>query len=259
MTEFDTAAASPAARLAIFTDFDGTLVEIAETPDAVNVPGELVSELERAAHSVGSALAIVSGREVADIDRKLAPAVLPVAGSHGAHRRGGDGRRHDLTEDFVEAAARIAERLEPFAVRHDGILLEAKSGTVALHYRQAPDLRADCQRAMLAAIEPELAFRVMEGKMVYEARPVTIGKGAAVRAFMDELPFAGRIPIFIGDDTTDEEGFLAVQNLGGVGIKVGDGDSVAQARLPDVQTVRAFIRRIANGALFEAIAARSQS
>jgi trehalose 6-phosphate phosphatase len=252
----DPHAAAPA-RLALFTDFDGTLVELAETPDAIEVPDDLLDDLRRTAMRVDSAFAVVSGRELADIDSRLAPAVLPVAGSHGAQRRGGDGRHHDIAGVYREATQRIADRLTIFASRHDDVLVEEKAGAVALHYRRAPDLRADCQRAILAAIEPEVEFRIVDGKMVFEARPAEVGKDAAVRAYMRELPFAGRIPIFIGDDATDEDAFLAVQDMGGLGIKVGEGPTAARARLPDVTSVRTFLRRIASGDLFEAIAQRS--
>lgn len=259
MLHLQTGGVSQTVALAIFLDFDGTLVEIASTPDGIIVPHELPHDLQRAASSVSSALAVVSGREIADLDRLLAPAWLPLAGSHGAHRRGMDGRHHDLASRYDPVAMRIAAELEPLLAQHPALILERKSGAVALHYRQAPELRDLCRSALEAAVERETGFHIVDGKMVFEARPAEIDKGAAVRAFMAEAPFSGRLPIFIGDDRTDEDGFEAVQQMGGLGIKVGDGDTVAVGRLPDVASARLFLRRIADGDLAAALAEKRNS
>lgn len=228
--------------LAIFTDFDGTLVEIAETPDAVDVPPGLIDSLDRATEDFDHAFAVLTGREIADIDRFLAPLQLPIAGAHGAQRRRADGSFEPLDEAVLTAADEIAHAIEPLAMAHPDLLVEAKQGAVALHYRLAPELEAACHTAMQEALADHADFTLVPGKMVLEARPAAFDKGAALRAFMQEEPFAGRVPVFIGDDRTDEDAFRAAQELGGVGIKLGPGDTIARMRIADVFSVRALLR-----------------
>ena len=232
-------------RVAIFTDFDGTLVEIAPTPDGVAPPPRLAEDLARLAAALNGALAIVTGRRIADIDHYLAPATLPVAGSHGAERRRVDGSLEPADDQLLTAAAEMARMLAPLALQHRGLLIEAKPATVALHYRQAPELAELCLTAATNLATRYSEFMVMKGKMVLELRPRRFGKGEAVRAFMAEAPFRGRLPIFLGDDATDEDAFVAVQALGGVGVKIGAGQSVARMRIPDVPRVRRFLGGIA--------------
>jgi trehalose 6-phosphate phosphatase len=145
-----------------------------------------------------------------------------------------------------EAARVIAQRIAPLVAAHPGLLLEAKEGTVALHFRQAPELATTCRDAMAKAMRDVAGFALLPGKMVLEARPLGISKGTALRAFMQEEPFVGRVPVFIGDDVTDEDGFIASQDMGGVGIKVGKGETVAKMRLADVASVHALIHGIGN-------------
>lgn len=232
-------------RVAIFCDFDGTLVDLAQTPDSVSPPDGMADELVHLATALDGALAIITGRRIADIDRYLAPTSLPVAGSHGAERRRADGSIDEVDQALIETAAEMARVLAPLALQHRALLVEAKPAAVALHYRRAPELAELCINAMtrLAAEHPE--FMVMKGKMVVEARPRRFSKGEAVRAFMGEAPFAGRLPIFVGDDVTDEDGFLAAQALGGVGIKLGRGESVAKLRIADVPSVHKLLTDIA--------------
>ena len=231
-----------ASRLAIFTDFDGTLVELAETPDAIDVPVSLPQALERAAREFGSAFAVLTGREIEDIDRYLSPLVLPIAGAHGTQRRRADGTLETATAATVLGAEEIAHIIEPLVLAHPGLLLETKDGAVALHFRQAPELENACRIAMEDAVHHAPDFALIPGKMVFEARSRGVSKGTALRAFMTEEPFIGRTPIFIGDDTTDEDGFTAAQDLGGIGIKLGDGDTAARMRIADVASVRALIQ-----------------
>lgn len=228
--------------LALFIDFDGTLVEIAETPDAVQVPDGLAEDIDRATREFDNALAVLTGREIADIDRFLSPLHLPIAGAHGSQRRRADGSMEEVDAELVRAAKDIVSAIEPLAVAHPELIIEPKPGTVALHYRQAPELADDCLRAMEEALIDHPQYALIEGKMVYEARPVGFDKGAALRAFMQEEPFLGRTPIFIGDDRTDEDAFRVAQDLGGVGIKLGPGDTIARLRIADVASVHALIR-----------------
>ncbi|KKB08209.1 hypothetical protein VE26_10780 [Devosia chinhatensis] len=229
-------------RLAVFTDFDGTLVEIAETPDAIDVPSELTERIDRALQDFDHAFAVLTGREIAEIDHYLAPLQLPVAGAHGAQRRRADGTLEAIDDAVISGADAIAQSLQPLAIANPGLLVEAKDGAVAMHFRQAPELEGEVHQAMQEALVEHPQFTLVPGKMVLEARPVGFDKGAALRAFMQEEPFAGRTPIFIGDDRTDEDAFRAAQELGGIGIKLGSGDTVARMRIADVDSVYALLR-----------------
>lgn len=238
--------ANAAPLLAIFTDFDGTLVELAETPDAVEVSSELTDRLDRALRDFDHAFAVISGREISDIDRFLAPLHIPVAGAHGAQRRRADGSVEEMDASLLSGAEDIARAIEPLTVDHPGLIMEAKDGAVALHYRQAPELEQLCGDAMRDIVADHPDFALVPGKMVLEARPAGFDKGNALRAFMQEEPFAGRTPIFIGDDVTDEDGFRAAQELGGIGIKLGAGETIARMRIADVASVHALLGGLAD-------------
>jgi trehalose 6-phosphate phosphatase len=231
--------------LAVFTDFDGTLVEIADTPDAVEVPADLAGQLEHAIRDFDHAFAVITGREIADIDRFLSPLHLAVAGAHGAQRRRADGTMLVLDEAISQAADAIAAAMAPLLTDYPDLILEPKDGAVALHFRQAPELEQECLLAMQAAIADQPDFTLVPGKMVIEARPSGFDKGSALRAFMQEEPFAGRTPIFIGDDTTDEDAFRVAQELGGIGIKLGAGQTIARMRIADVASVHALLQGLA--------------
>lgn len=228
--------------LAIFTDFDGTLVEIAETPESVDVPADLAEQLDRVSHELGHAFAVITGREISDIDRFLSPLQLPVAGAHGSQRRRADGTMNQLDDTMIAAAHEIGQAIEPLVLAHPDLMIEPKEGAVALHFRQAPELADACRIALEEALIDHPEFTLVPGKMVLEARPTAFDKGAALRAFMQEEPFAGRVPIFIGDDVTDEDAFRAAQDLGGVGIKLGPGSTSARMRIANVASVHALLR-----------------
>src|SRR5690606_32228995 len=138
----------PAPRLAIFTDFDGTLVEIAETPDSIDVPVDLAEQIERLSEDFDHAFAVLTGREIADVDRYLSPLQLPIAGAHGAQRRRADGTMDDLDSEITSEAEAIAQDLEALAIAHPDLILEVKEGAVALHFRQAPELEDEVRLAM---------------------------------------------------------------------------------------------------------------
>ncbi|MGI4777998.1 MAG: trehalose-phosphatase [Janthinobacterium lividum] len=209
---------------ALFLDFDGTLVALAETPEAIEVPPALVPLLTDLHALLGGALAIVSGRQIDLIDRFLAPLRLPAAGEHGVERRDATGATHEQhTPDLHAVLAAVNE----LAGRHAGLLVERKHAAIALHYRLAPHLQAVCQEAMSRIVAAEPQMELLHGKFVFEIKPAGVNKGTAVNAFMREAPFAGRRPVFAGDDTTDETGFAVVQPLGGVAIKVGSGPTLA--------------------------------
>jgi trehalose 6-phosphate phosphatase len=233
-------------QLAIFTDFDGTLVEIAETPDGVEVADTLAGQIERAVRELDSAFAVITGREIAEIDRFLAPLHLPIAGAHGTQRRRADGVLEVTDPAAVLGAEEIARAVSPLILANPALLIEVKEGAVAVHFRQAPELETAVRIAMSEAVHSVTDFALVEGKMVIEARPRAVNKGEALRAFMREEPFFGRTPIFIGDDVTDEDAFIAAQDLGGVGIKLGEGETAARMRIADVASVHALIRGLSD-------------
>ena len=232
--------------LAIFTDFDGTLVELAETPEAIDVPATLAEQLERTMREFDSAFAVLTGREIADIDRYLSPLHIPVAGAHGTQRRRADGTMDIIDPAALTGAEEIAHAVQPLVMAHPALIMETKEGAVALHYRRAPELEDAVRVAMEEVVQAAADFTLVPGKMVIEARSRSVSKGTALRAYMQEEPFAGRTPIFIGDDTTDEDGFIAAQDLGGIGIKLGEGDTAARMRIADVTSVHALIRGLAD-------------
>ncbi|MEO6921067.1 MAG: trehalose-phosphatase [Collimonas sp.] len=229
---------------ALFLDFDNTLVDLAPRPENVLVPPDLITSLQRLQQAANGALAIVTGRPLEQIDHFLAPLRLPTAGVHGVERRSADGR---MTYLPVPAVERLLDYLNPLVSRHPGLLLEVKRGALALHYRRAPELEHDCLQAMTEALLQEQGFVMLRGKMVVEAKTADIGKGNAIAAFMQEAPFVGRRPVFIGDDITDEAGFAWVQSVqgGGLGIKVGPGDSMAHSRIASAAAVRAMLVQLA--------------
>jgi trehalose 6-phosphate phosphatase len=231
----------PQLEWAYFFDLDGTLIDFAATPAAVRVSTAVRELLEQLHRYTGGAVALMTGRPIAEIDRWFPHVRLPVAGLHGLERRGvaGTVARHTL------AASRFA-RLERAVARavngKRGLLVENKGLSVALHYRRAPRLAGYAHRvarSVLAEVGPE--FCIQRGKYVVEIRPAGKDKGLGVLEFMKEQPFRGRTTVFVGDDVTDEPGFVTVNRLGGHSIKVGPGRTAARWRLPNVRAVRAWL------------------
>ena len=213
------------AQTALFLDFDGTLVDIAPQPELVAVPADLIAVLGNLFEQLGGGLAIVTGRGLAELDMFLAPLVLPVAAEHGAVQRLPGGLQwRALPPDLHE----VAGVLLALKARHNSLRVEIKSASVALHYRQAPELSVLCLDAMEKVLQHTAGVELLKGKCVYEIKMTGVSKGTAIQAFMAQAPFRGRVPVFAGDDTTDEAGFSAVQSIGGQGIKVGAGSSMAE-------------------------------
>ena len=226
-------------RSALFLDFDGTLADIAQQPELVAVPHDLIDLLARLSGQLDGALAIVSGRALGDIDRFLSPLILPVAAEHGAVQRlAGHGTRQ-LASPNLGDVERVALAL---ALQHEGLRVEIKSAAVALHYRHAPHLEAVCLQAMAEVVKRTPGVDLLQGKFVFEIKPAGVSKGTAIRSFMGSSPFIGRVPLFAGDDTTDEAGFAVVQAMGGEGIKVGEGRSVARHRCSSPAVLRQWLR-----------------
>ena len=249
----DTAAASASlpsvdAHTALFLDFDGTLVDLASTPESVVVLPGLVPLLQALNTQLGGALAIVSGRKLADIDHFLAPLQLTTAAEHGAcYRRinpGPGGRPHPVEQLLVLPDFQVlAPDVFFLAAQHPGLQLEVKSSCLALHYRHAPELEAEARQVMQDAVAHAPGMTLLAGKRVFEIKPDHVSKGQAIIDLMQQPPFAGRRSIFVGDDITDEAGFAAVHTLGGDSAKVGLGDTAALYRFADPAAVRRWLSR----------------
>jgi trehalose 6-phosphate phosphatase len=222
---------------ALFLDVDGTILEIAATPEAVQVPARAVAAIAAASERLAGAVALVSGRSITDLDRLFAPLRLPIAGAHGAQRRTAAGLVHAQRYAALFAPAR--ELLGLWAAEHRDALLEDKQDSLALHYRNAPYLEPAARRAVTAALAAAgSAFHLQEGKKVLEIKARDTSKGRAIEEFMAEPPFIGRRPVFLGDDLTDEAGFEAVNRLGGHSIAVGAArETQAPWRLRDEEHV----------------------
>ena len=203
--------------VALFLDFDGTLVEIAETPEGIAVPATLGGGLARLSDRLDGRLVIVSGRAIDDLERHVGRIRVSCAGSHGAARRLADGTR--LGEEPAGLPEGVAQEIAAFAAAH-GVDYEAKTHGAALHSRRTPDMEARCA-AFLDEVADRHSLVVKRGKKVAEIVRSGVDKGAAVRAFAAIHPFANAMPVFLGDDETDEDGFAACDALGGLGIAVG--------------------------------------
>lgn len=230
---------------ALFLDIDGTLVDLAPAPERVDVDPTLAPALARAARALGGALALVTGRSIRDADLLFPGLALPIAGQHGCERRGGDGALHLHASD-TRTLDRLRDLFAAFASRHPGIVVEHKGASLALHYRAVPGLASHVHQAIRSAVDGvEGTWTVEGGKRLVEVRPDGRDKGRAIADFIAEPPFAGRRPVFAGDDRGDEHGFRVVERAGGIAIKVGAGRTCARHRLPDVDAVRAWIAALA--------------
>lgn len=230
---------------ALFLDIDGTLIDLAETPEGITVPPNLSQTLLAVSDRMGGALALVTGRRIAWADETFAHA-FPIAGLHGFERRRADG--NILAVDVPEGLDLARARLSPFKDQ-PGILVEDKGSAIGLHYRGDPARQSEVQ-AVMTALHADMgtAWELQHGKFVLELRPTGATKGAAVDAFLTESPFAGRRPIAIGDDVTDETMFPVADAAGGLSIRIGDPaqPTAAQAHLPSPSALRTALERIAS-------------
>lgn len=228
---------------ALFLDFDGTLVELAETPDAISVSPALGPLLRRLSDRLGGRLALVSGRSIGDLERHVPCSGIAFSGSHGLELRLADGTRLPLS--VPPGLDRARERIASFAEADARMLVEEKPAGVALHFRRAPD-QAERAAAFLEEIARDEGFEVQHGNMVAELRAPGADKGDALRTLMAREPFAGARPVFIGDDLTDEHAFEAAVEMGGAGILVGEErETAARYRLDGVAAVAAWLERAA--------------
>ncbi|MBV9572128.1 MAG: trehalose-phosphatase [Alphaproteobacteria bacterium] len=229
---------------ALFLDIDGTIIDIAPTPEAVDVPESLKLSLSRVRETLGGALALISGRTLSAIDELFAPLKFAAAGAHGAELRAApDGaveRVHTPLSASERAVLAAVAKLDP------RLRLEDKGYSVAVHYRNAPELEDE----VLAIVRDEVAqlgesLRIMRGKAVIEVKPHGFNKGTGLRYLMARPPFAGRRPVFLGDDVTDEDALAALPEFHGVGISVGRLLPGATSQVATPSEVREWLARLA--------------
>jgi len=236
----------PPARLshpaALFLDMDGVLAPLAETPDAVVPHPERTAALRGVSERLGGRIAIISGRTIAEIDRIAEASAASASGVHGLERRRADG-----SLDHAEAAPGVRDAVaafEVFARTRPGVIVEDKALSAGLHYRGAPTEEA-AALALAAQLSSETGLALQAGNLVVELKTPGTSKGTALTAFMSEAPFAGAVPIMLGDDLTDEDGFRAAEALGGFGVLVGPvRETAARYGLADVVAVLAWLNAV---------------
>ncbi len=228
----------------LFLDVDGTLLELTDTPSGAAADQGLKRLLAEVAERLGGAVALVSGRSIAYLDALFAPLKLPAAGLHGVERRKASGAIQGANYcDAQLNGARAA--LQAFVDAHPGTLLEDKGRNLAVHYRLVPGLESSVRRTVAAAAAPiGPNYHIQEGSMVLEIKPRGFTKATAAKEFMQEPPFSGRTPVFVGDDLTDQAGLEMVEALGGISIGVGDRVR-GQWRFDDPTAVRRWLEGIA--------------
>lgn len=232
----------PRATTAIFADLDGTLADIRPTPGDVKPDAVRDALLAGLARALDGRLAVISGRDLEDLDRVLEGRIKALGAVHGLVRRSANGELsgHDANPDIALAV----KAFKALACGHPGLLVEDKGVAAAIHFRLAPDLADSC-KALAVRMAADHGLDVQRGDMVVEVRAPGPDKGDAVAAFMREAPFAGATPIFIGDDVTDEDGFRSALSLGGYGVVVGPRrPTLARYALPDVSSVQAWLSSI---------------
>jgi len=231
---------SPADDWALFLDVDGCLIDFSETPEGVVVPPGLPALLDALSHRLDGALALVSGRTLASLDILFAPMQLPAAGLHGLERRHAGVRSAPPTAP--PALTAIRDDARRLAAKYPGTLVEDKGAAIALHWRAEPLAASDFEAFAMAALLQLPGYRLQHGDHVIELRPAQADKGDAISAFLDEAPFRGRLPVFAGDDLTDEHGFDIVNARGGITVLVGAREpSAARCHLDDPAAVRAWL------------------
>jgi len=234
----------PDQRWALFLDVDGCLLEFVDDPAAVFVPPSLRAVLQSLHERLDGALALVSGRGVSDLDRLFAAPPWALAGLHGYELRHGDGRQRELTVDPVDQA-RMRAAVQALAARLDGVQLEDKQHAMALHCRRAPQHLPALREAAEAVAARLPGYELQPGNLVMEFKPAGMDKGSAVAELLQQPPFAGRLPVYLGDDLTDEHAFATVNGAGGISVRVGWREpSHARFTLPSPAAVQAWLERV---------------
>lgn len=234
---------SPGQNWALFLDIDGTLLDIAPSPDSVEVPATLVPTLKRTSDWLGGALALASGRTLVEIDALMAPLRLPCVAEHGAILRWPGGAVVHADPDHA-VPLEWRRRLHEATGEWSGVMVEEKDACVAVHYRLAPARELDVRELVTWVVAENTAnFEVLPARKAFEIRHRGLTKALAVNRFMPEPPFAGRVPVFVGDDVTDEDGFRAAKAMGGLALNVHDVFDGQPAR------VRAWLESFTSSAL----------
>ncbi len=234
----------PSLEWCLFLDVDGTLIELTDSPLDTFADAELKTLLHEVAERLGGAVALVSGRSIDYLDALFAPLRLPAAGLHGVERRKASGAMHGAS--FVDTQlTRARAAVTALAVAHPGTSVEDKGRTIAVHFRMAPHHEASVRQSLIEIAKPlGTNYHIQDGNMVLEIKPRGFTKAAAIKAFMREPPFSGRVPVFVGDDLTDQDGFRLVEDQGGISIAVG-GRVHARFRLENAAAVRTWLQGIA--------------
>ena len=229
---------------ALFLDLDGTLAPLCPHPDDVEVPDATRDALRALSGALGGAVAVLSGRPLAQL-RRLLPDVdgLVMVGCHGAEADDGVAATIDRP---ALAAARIA--MTPVAGAVEGAWIEDKPAGFAVHYRACPDAGPALRQAAAQAVAGEPSLRTIAGHAVVEVGPAGTSKGHVLERLLQASPFRGRVPVAVGDDVTDEDAFAAAARHGGFGVLVGARDATAARHaLPDVAAAAAWLRHVADG------------
>jgi trehalose 6-phosphate phosphatase len=226
---------------ALFLDVDGTLLDIAPQPDGVTVTTDLLDILSGLSLYGNGAIALISGRPISELDTMFSPIRICIAGLHGLERRDYEGRIH--SHQMPDGDFQVVKRkLVEFAGQYPGILIEDKGPSIAVHYRLAPQHRQLLENVIRDCMDKITRdFHLQSGKMVFEIKPKGKDKGTAIAEFIEEKPFLHRKPVFIGDDITDEDGFMVINQIGGYSIKVGEGPTLARWRLDDSHAVQYWL------------------
>ena len=231
---------------ALFFDVDGTLLEIAPTPDAVVVGEGVRTVLRNLDEATGGAVALVSGRPLDQLDQLFAPLHLTIAGLHGLEVRTAKGeilRPPAPSHDFE----RMREALGAFAEEHSGLLFEDKGYALALHYRLAPDFEDTARICVENAVEKwGDGYQILAGRKVFEIKPSQANKGKVIESLIANDPFTDRCPVYVGDDVTDEDGFATVNRLGGHSIRIGTSPTTcARYTVPNVSKLLDWLMEVA--------------
>jgi trehalose 6-phosphate phosphatase len=233
-------------QIALFLDVDGTLLDLAPRPDAVEVSAALIDGLGAAADRLDGALALISGRAIGELDRLFSPLRLRAAGVHGAELRlsANGAAGHDVLPPLPDGLWRELRRLLD---RFPGTFAENKRSGFAVHYRFAPTVELELAGALsqLAARFPQHRLMVMNGRKVFEIKQPGADKGEAIGRFMASVPFSHRVPVFIADDPViDRSGFETALALGGMGFSVGVELPGLTGCFAEPAAVRAWIGRL---------------
>ena len=229
--------------IAVFLDVDGTLLEFCDNPDDVYPAIELSTILNSLSSLLKGALALITGRKILEIDRIFHPLQLPIGGLHGLEHR--DAKGEIKLVKNINFPKSIRSQLQFFGKMHPDCTIEDKGLTMAVHYRKAPKFEEKALKFVNKLIEEEKHFHAIHGNMAIEIKHIGVDKGQSISLFMENEPFVDKLPIFIGDDVTDEDGFKYINANNGISINVGKRtSSLARYNLDNVDAVHEWLRML---------------